>query len=387
MNASFSIGIFLFLFSLCFGIEPKQTICLNMIVKNEAPIIRRCLDSVKNIIDYWVIVDTGSEDETRDIIREHMKDIPGELHEREWKNWGKTRTEALELAQGKADYILFMDADDILEFDENFEMPFLTEDQYNMWRGTKSFSYLKPQIVKSDLPWQWVGVTHEYLTCGMDGTSAILNGIHYTSIDDGATRKSGTEKYWKNVRLLEEALKEDPNNSRYAFYLGESYRDAGEKAKALEWYQKRVNIGGWEEETFCAKLQIAHCLRDLGLKTDIVVEAYKDAFTFRPHRIEPLYYIAEMYNRQENYIRAYEFIRINEMVTKPKEKDVLFNEDWITEYGMNFQKSICAYYVGHYEEALKACDAVLEKDDVPESWKSLTAMNRTFPLSKLVEAK
>ena len=54
-------------------------ICLNMIVKNEAHVIRRGLDTVKPFIHHWVIVDTGSTDGTQEIIREHLKDIPGEL--------------------------------------------------------------------------------------------------------------------------------------------------------------------------------------------------------------------------------------------------------------------------------------------------------------------
>ena len=60
----------------------QRALCLNMIVKNESHVIRRCLDSVRPFIDSWVIVDTGSTDGTEDIIREHLKDIPGQLHER-----------------------------------------------------------------------------------------------------------------------------------------------------------------------------------------------------------------------------------------------------------------------------------------------------------------
>ena len=75
------------------------TICLNMIIKNEAPVIRRCLDSVKPFIDSWVIVDTGSSDDTQQIVRDTMAGLPGELHERPWKNFGHNRNEALELAR------------------------------------------------------------------------------------------------------------------------------------------------------------------------------------------------------------------------------------------------------------------------------------------------
>ena len=80
----------------------RQSLCLNMIVKNEAAVIRRCLDSVLPIIDHWVIVDTGSTDGTQDIIRAHLKDLPGELHERPWRDFAYNRSEALELARWKS---------------------------------------------------------------------------------------------------------------------------------------------------------------------------------------------------------------------------------------------------------------------------------------------
>ena len=103
-----------------------QTVCLNMIVKNEAPVICRCIDSVRPIIDYWVIVDTGSIDGTQDIIRQQLSDLPGELHERPWRDFAYNRSEALELARGKSDYTLIIDADDSLEIERDRTLPALT---------------------------------------------------------------------------------------------------------------------------------------------------------------------------------------------------------------------------------------------------------------------
>ena len=161
-----------------FSLVGKETICLNMIVKNEKDVIRRCLDSVKSKIDYWVIVDTGSTDGTQEIIKEHLKDIPGELHERPWKNFGHNRSEAVNLAQGKANYILFIDADDTIVFEPGFELE-PTHDMFTMWRGSDSFSYIKPQLARSGLPWRWVGVTHEYLDCPIPTSSKTLEKVRY----------------------------------------------------------------------------------------------------------------------------------------------------------------------------------------------------------------
>ena len=96
------------------AVSTRPAICLNMIVRNEAHIVHEVLDAVASCITSWVIVDTGSDDGTQDVIRKHMAGlgIPGELHERPWRNYGHNRSEALRLAQGHGDYIWVMDADD-----------------------------------------------------------------------------------------------------------------------------------------------------------------------------------------------------------------------------------------------------------------------------------
>ncbi len=380
-NRGFMVRVLVFI-AILFPIlsQAKQTICLNMIVKNETRVIKRCLDSVKPVIDYWVIVDTGSTDGTQTMIKEYMKDIPGELYEKPWKNFGENRSEAFDLAKGKGDYILFIDADDILEFDEKKSFPELIHDVYIMWSGTKDFSYKKPQLARGNLPFKWTGVTHEYLDCAQPYTSAILDHVRYVSCDDGA--RSGPEKFMVNISLLEEGLKNEPKNSRYAFYLAESYRDAGEKGKALQWYQDRAQRGGWEEEVFWSKLQIGHILRDLGLPNPLVIEAYKDAHAFRLYRCEAVYYLARFYNTIDSHTKAYELIKTYFQIPEPSKKDALFNEDWIKRYGLFFELSICAYYVGQYQESLELCNTLLEMD-LPESLHAQVLINKTYPLAEL----
>lgn len=80
-----------------------KKIALCMIVKNESHIIRECLESVYKYIDYWVICDTGSTDDTKQIIKKFFeeKNIPGELHDHEWKGFGHNRTLAFDVAKGR----------------------------------------------------------------------------------------------------------------------------------------------------------------------------------------------------------------------------------------------------------------------------------------------
>lgn len=113
----------------------KTTICLNMIVKNEADIIVETLDNIRLSIeiDYVVICDTGSSDGTRDKITNYLKThhIQGEVHEHTWKDFAYNRNLALSLCDGKADYVIVFDADD--RFHGEFRLPQpLTDDIYHV---------------------------------------------------------------------------------------------------------------------------------------------------------------------------------------------------------------------------------------------------------------
>src|SRR5688572_11659840 len=145
--------------------EHRQRICLSMIVKNEAHVMRRCIASVRPFIDAWVIVDTGSSDGTQELIRELLHDVPGELIERPWVNFAHNRSEALTYARSRADYVLLIDADEALEVGEGFALPRLTADSYDFEVHYGGVSYLRKQLVRAALPWAYQGVLHEYISC------------------------------------------------------------------------------------------------------------------------------------------------------------------------------------------------------------------------------
>lgn len=375
--------LFLLLF-LPLSAEEKKKICLNMIVKDEKPVITRCLASVKPIIDYWVIVDTGSTDGTQEVIKEFMKDIPGELYERPWKNFEHNRNEAISLAKDKADYLLIMDADDRLEFDPGFTLPALSCGSYRLWIKYGGTTYQRDQLIQTSLPWKWVGVLHEVLTCDVPHSSQIMEKVNYVVSTDGA-RSRDPKKFIKDAEVLEQALSGEPNNARYMFYLAQSYRDAGQYDKALEWYRKRIERGGWAEEVYFSMLQVALLEQTLGRSEDTVINSLLRAHRYRPHRAEPIYYLAGIYRSQGRHDLSYALIKSWDFYPKPDCKDVLFVQTWVEEYGLLFELSISSYWVAQYQECIDACDKLLEIKNLPKAWRDQTELNRLYPMTKLNE--
>lgn len=355
-------------------------VCLNMIVKDETPVIRRCLESVIPLIDYWVIVDTGSSDGTQDLIREVMKDIPGELHERPWINFGHNRNEALQLALGKADYFLFIDADEKLLIADNFKMPPLDKDFYYIKTQYGGTNYLRVQLIKDSPEWKWVGVVHEVVHSDLLKTSGELVGVTNLVSTEG-NRAKDPKRFHKDAALLEAALKEDPTSTRNMFYLAQSYRDAEENEKAVEAFQKRIAMGGWDEEIFQSLLNIARMQEGMGRDPQAIVDGYLKAAAYRPSRAEPLYYLANYYRRQGNNVKAYEVA--SKGITIPQSKDLLFVEKWIHEYGLLLEYSISAYWTDNYLQAWLASQLILAKEDLPKEFRECVERNMVWIDSKL----
>lgn len=369
--------LFLLLFNIATAEEKPVKICLNMIVKDETKVIRRCLESAKPIIDYWVIVDTGSTDGTQKMIKEFMKDVPGELHERPWKNFGHNRNEALQLAMGKGDYILFIDADEVFELQPNYKKEDLklTKDMYYITSKYGGMEYARSSVIKDHKDWQWKGVLHEYLenpTMKEVGAIESFKNVVHT---DGF-RSTDPEKFKKDALILEEAIAKEPDNSRYMFYLAQSWRDYGDSAKALKYYEQREKMGGWDQEVYWSMLQQAMMKEALNYPSEEIVSAYYKAYGYRPSRSEALYRLAFYYRRKGDYAAGY--VVANTAMRIPPSTDILFVEKWMNDYGLPLEYSICAYWIGQHTECLLVSQSILSKNDIPENVRDCVQRNMEF---------
>jgi len=362
----------------------KPTVCLNMIVKDEEHVIARCLNSVKPYIDYWVIADTGSSDRTPEIIKQCLRDIPGELVHHKWKNFGHNRTEAIRLAENKADYIFTIDADEYIETDEGFSWGALSADVYQTRKFRGRRSYFIPNIVRSGLNWQWVGVLHEHVKSETTPTSTVqLSSLRVKSPREGARASAGDHQlYTRDALLLQEALLDNPDDSRSVFYLAQSYRDAEDAELAIRYYGQRASMGDWHEEVFVSLYQIATIQMRINKPWETVLNSYLRAYAHSPKRIEPLYYIGIYYAKNKIWPNAWLFLGKAAQQVKD-ESLVLFVEHELYDWRVKMEAAVAAYYVREYDLAIEYNNELLNGSLLPDDYRSKIERNLGYSQAAL----
>ncbi len=347
-----------------------------MIVKNERHVICRCLSSILPLISYWVIVDTGSSDGTQGIIQDFMKEkgVPGEIHERKWVDFAHNRNEALRLAKGKADYVLFMDADQVLEFDPNFTLPSLDKDYYSFKEESVDISY-KAGLVNNHLKWKWQWVIHEALKVPKNRTRAILKGVVIKSPHDGF-RSFDPQRLQKDAQTLENTLRQDPKNTRYQFYLARTYFEDKKYELALMHFEKRIEMGGFEEEVYWSMVYSGIILEKMQSPREIVIQSYFRAYKEDPSRAEALYYIALYFERAKDYEGGYLFS--SEALKLSVPENSIFVKQWIYDYGLRLVLLSCAYKMGKYEEAEKVCRELIASPELPQDKREMLLQNQAL---------
>lgn len=358
---------------------PAHHLCLNMIVRDEAHVIRDCLESVAPHIDYWVICDTGSDDDTAAVIQRFFEErgLPGELHHHEWRDFGWNRSRALDLVRGKARYAWVIDADDYLVGTPDISA--LTAGSYDLfYRLGDNCAYWRRQLFRMDLPWEYRGVVHEYAHCDVPASAARLEGdYHIEARRLGGVRNRDRDKYARDLALLERAHAEDPDDARTVFYLAQSHYDHGNMPLAEHWYRKRATMGGWEEEVFYALLRVALAQEAQGAAFNTVRGSLLDAWECRPSRAEPLCHLARLCRLGEKWHQAYLFAKAAVDTPYPT-ADALFVDESVWQWRAQDELAIAAYWTGRFTESYKLCSSLLEGGVLPTQQAERVRANLEF---------
>ena len=336
------------------GAEVKNTggVVLCMIVKNESKIIHRCLDSAKPAISGVCVTDTGSEDNTIELIEQWGRDndLPTKVCKSPFKNFGYARSRSFINAKAHfpdASYYLLLDADMVLVVTEFWDPSQLTDHCYSVYQFNTSIRYTNIRLIRADRKWRCRAATHEFWECE-DATSSDVKGTCRTiEIDDRNDGGAKADKFTRDKRLLlaelaEKDLREDIR-TRDMFYLAQTYNCLGEHKEAIRRYQARIKRGGFEEEAWYCHFQIGEMYKELD-NWENALHWYELAWNRRSHRTEPLQRIAKYYREKEHHKLALHWAKLGISLGYPHD-DHLFIEHWVYDWGLKLEVEICGYYV------------------------------------------
>lgn len=344
-----------------------MSICLNMIVKNEAENIIPTLTNLCSHFkfSYWVISDTGSTDKTKELIANFFdkKKIKGELFDDKWEDFGHNRSLALEEAFDKTDYLLIFDADDKIE--GTIILPKLTMDKY-MFTFGPHVKYVRPLLINNRRKWKFVGVLHEYLDLvnpGNQTSETVQGNYHVVSGRTGGDRNKNVNKYYDDAMILmkayfKESGKDKKLAARYAFYCAQSFRDAKKYvAETIEWYKRVLESENWNQEKYFSCIQIGDALFSLKNYQEGLFY-YLKSIDYDRERVEGISMAMDYYRKTNNHLL------VNLLYTKyknyeAKEGKLFLYSNVYVNLELDYNNSISAFYTDDRESGAESCKKIL----------------------------
>ncbi|CAM4092371.1 beta 1,4 glucosyltransferase [Bacillus manliponensis] len=328
--------------------EEEITISLCMIVRDEEGTIARCLNSVKEIVDEMIIVDTGSVDRTKEIASEYTPHI----YNFEWiDDFAAARN--FSFSKATQEYILWLDADDVLPGDSRESLKALKKeldrkvDSVSMLyhltfdvNGNPSYSSRRNRLVKRECNFKWFGKVHEYL--------AVYGEILRSDI--GITHEK--EKEWtnRNLKIYESAVARGEELSpRDVYYYANECVDNQKYEEAIVLYEKFLNDGlGWKEDNINAAGKLGDCYEKLE-QWQKAIEACIRSFHYDIPRGEICTQLGSIYMVQEKYKEAIYWYKTATEVPVPTDAPFYnpTNYTWVPF----LQLCVCHSRLGQQEKA------------------------------------
>ncbi|MFE3574089.1 glycosyltransferase [Lysinibacillus sp. NPDC059133] len=235
------------------------SISLCMIVKNEEDVIGRCLASVKGVVDEINIIDTGSTDNTKQIV----KQFTDRIFDFEWiQHFAAARNFSFQ--QATKEYILWLDADDVLLEEDQEKFKALKESlnpeidavsmNYNLSfdnEGNVNSLLRRYRLVRRDNQFQWIGAVHEYLEVGGKLLDSEIAVSHLPLSHD----------HMRNINIYKQLVESgEPLSPRDTFYYANELLDHEQYEDALFYYETFLTSKlGWVEDNIQACFKLADC--------------------------------------------------------------------------------------------------------------------------------
>ena len=340
------------------------SMCFATMCKNEEHCIQNTLESVYKHIDYWVVCDTGSTDRTCEIVKNFFeeKGIPGELHVDEWVGYDHNKTLMMKRAKDKADYVLHLDADDLLINDLEFTKDDIGGDAYyiNVTRG--EFKYKAFIIFNNRLTWRFCGVAHTTIKCEERGifiTRDLTNRNHYVSSEGIGSRAFDPNKFLYDAEKLKkqffDTLLSDPDdlNNRSVFYTAQSYQDSGMNDEAIKWYRLYTKLNNvWIEELFESHMRISLCMMKLNYGLAEIEREMSIAINLCVDRAEPNFHIGKYCNQIGEFEKGYLYLKAakSKDINIVKEKYILFIQENMYGDYINDELSVSCFWTKRFKE-------------------------------------
>lgn len=339
-----------------------------IMIKNEAESIAQTLRPfLSGGIQHFFIFDTGSTDGTQAVVHALFKQYPSihyQLKEEPFIDFANSRNRALALAEqtfAHVPFILMPDAewhmnnvDLLVDFCKQQQTTITPLYLINIVMNN-SLDFYTARLFRTRAHVRFKGVVHEVPSILAE--EKVPSPIAFNMIGSSYGIEKSKQRWQRDLSLLLNEYKKNPQDPRNLFYLAQTYECLNDLPKAYSFYHLRAAINGFVEETFITVLRMGRIAEKL-YPWEKALAHYHRAFSLRPHRAEPLVYIADHYwpdNTPLCYLYANHACRLPYPT-----HDILFVEKPLYDYTRFEILSRCAWYQNEFRQGLDATQRALQ---------------------------
>jgi predicted O-methyltransferase YrrM len=368
-----------------------------IMVKNGGEQFEKMLKDNMHLIDRWTILDTGSTDNTIDIIMKILVGRKkGSLYQEPFINFRDSRNRLLELAGSSCKYTLMLD--DTYVIGGNLRK-FLSEtrgdqfsDSFSLYIKSDDVEYGSNRVLKSNRKLKYLYTIHEVIQ--PDNNNNVIIPISEAFIDDRRfdyMEKRTMERKKLDLKLLYEELEDDPDNPRTHYYLAQTYNLLEDYQSAFKWFNERVNHvkEGFSQEKVDAAFEAARIANfKLNLPWDIIEPLYLKAHELDNERPDALYFIGINYYLKNDFQKAYGYFKKGFDIGYPVHRQYSLKPTLSYHFLPKFLTRTC-YHINDYKLGEQSAEYFIKNNkenasDYEEvlSWYNIYKRLNTCELSK-----